>query len=64
MTRLSGRQILDNSITLIKLIASGTRDATTFLRGDGVFAEAGDMKKTDNLAGLGNNATARANIGL
>lgn len=38
MTRISGRQILDNSIALIKLIASGTRDATTFLRWDGVFA--------------------------
>ena len=37
-TQLHWRQILDNTIALIKLIASGTRDSTTFLRGDGVFA--------------------------
>ncbi len=37
-TQLSGRQILDNTIALIKILATGTRDATTFFRWDGVFA--------------------------
>lgn len=37
-TQLHGRQILDDTIAIVKLIASGTRNSTTFLRGDGVFA--------------------------
>ena len=31
----------DNTVSLAKLTASGTKDATTFLRGDNTFAEAG-----------------------
>jgi hypothetical protein len=31
----------DNSFTIAKISASGTRDSTTFLRGDGTFAAAG-----------------------
>jgi len=31
----------DNTISLAKLTATGTKDATTFLRGDNTFAEAG-----------------------
>ena len=34
-------QIVDGSIALGKLSASGTKDATTFLRGDNTFASAG-----------------------
>ena len=34
----------DSSISLAKLTATGTKDATTFLRGDNTFAEAGGGK--------------------
>ena len=31
----------DGSVTIAKIAGSGTRDNTTFLRGDGTFAEGG-----------------------
>ena len=34
-------QLADSSVTLAKLSATGTKDATTFLRGDNTFATAG-----------------------
>ena len=34
----------DNTVSLAKLTATGTKDATTFLRGDNTFAEAGGGK--------------------
>ena len=34
-------QLADSSVTLAKLSATGTKDATTFLRGDNTFASAG-----------------------
>ncbi len=34
----------DSTVTLAKLTATGTKDATTFLRGDNTFAEAGGGK--------------------
>ena len=34
-------KIQDSSVSLAKLSATGTKDATTFLRGDNTFAEAG-----------------------
>ena len=34
----------DGSVTIAKIAGSGTRDNTTFLRGDGTFAEAGGGK--------------------
>jgi len=34
----------DNTVSLAKLTATGTQDATTFLRGDNTFAEAGGGK--------------------
>ena len=37
-------KILDANVTLAKLSATGTKDATTFLRGDNTFAEAGGGK--------------------
>ena len=38
---LSGADIEDGTIGLADLSATGTKDATTFLRGDNTFAEAG-----------------------
>ena len=38
---LSGNDIQDGTIGLADLSATGTKDATTFLRGDNTFAEAG-----------------------
>src|SRR6056300_17291 len=37
-------KIQDSSVSLAKLTATGTQDATTFLRGDNTFAEAGGGK--------------------
>ena len=36
--------VSDNTVSLAKLTATGTKDATTFLRGDNTFAEAGGGK--------------------
>ena len=52
-------RIADGDVTLAKLSATGTKDATTFLRGDNTFAEAGGGKvlqvvsttKTDTFTG-------------
>lgn len=41
---LSGDDIQDGTIGLADLSATGTKDATTFLRGDNTFAEAGGGK--------------------
>jgi hypothetical protein len=38
----------DGTVSLDKLSASGTKDATTFLRGDNTFAAAGSPSITDN----------------
>jgi hypothetical protein len=46
-------QIADGSIALGKLSATGTKDSTTFLRGDNTFASAGSPSIVDN-----GNATA------
>ena len=46
-------KLADNSVSLAKLTATGTKDATTFLRGDNTFASAGSPSITDN-----GNATA------
>ena len=43
----------DSTVSLAKLTATGTKDATTFLRGDNTFAEAGSPSIVDN-----GNATA------
>jgi hypothetical protein len=52
-------KLADSSVSLAKLTATGTKDATTFLRGDNTFAEAGGGKvlqvvsttKTDTFTG-------------
>jgi hypothetical protein len=41
----------DNTVSLAKLTATGTKDATTFLRGDNTFAEAGGGKVLQVIAG-------------
>jgi hypothetical protein len=38
----------DNTVSLAKLTATGTKDATTFLRGDNTFASAGGGTNTPN----------------
>jgi|DEB0MinimDraft_4_1074332.scaffolds.fasta_scaffold14614_3 hypothetical protein len=38
---VSTAKLQDSSVSLAKLTATGTKDATTFLRGDNTFAEAG-----------------------
>jgi hypothetical protein len=38
---VTNTKIVDSTIQLAKLSATGTKDATTFLRGDNTFAEAG-----------------------
>src|SRR6056300_1692406 len=38
---VTNAKIVDSTIELAKLSATGTKDATTFLRGDNTFAEAG-----------------------
>jgi hypothetical protein len=46
-------KLADSSVSLAKLTATGTKDATTFLRGDNTFASAGSPSIDDN-----GNATA------
>jgi len=41
---VTNAKIVDSTIQLAKLSATGTKDATTFLRGDNTFAEAGGGK--------------------
>src|SRR5210317_855436 len=40
-------KINDASVSLAKLTATGTKDATTFLRGDNTFASAGGLTEAD-----------------
>jgi len=42
----------DNTVSLAKLTATGTKDATTFLRGDNTFAEAGGGKVLQVVQGI------------
>nr|AKH46294.1 hypothetical protein [uncultured marine virus] len=44
----------DNTVSLAKLTATGTKDATTFLRGDNTFAEAGGGKIGQVVTGTNN----------
>lgn len=61
---LTGADIEDGTVQIADLAATGTKDATTFLRGDGTFAEAGGGKllqvvqtlKTDAFATSGTNS--------
>jgi hypothetical protein len=61
-------QIADSSIALGKLSATGTKDATTFLRGDNTFASAGGVNTPAFMANLGsgqsisNNTSTKVNM--
>ena len=44
---LTGADIEDGTIQIADLAATGTKDATTFLRGDGTFASAGGITEVD-----------------
>jgi len=48
----------DNTVSLAKLTATGTKDATTFLRGDNTFAEAGGGQWTHLLTQTANNSSS------
>ncbi len=59
----------DSTVSLAKLTATGTKDATTFLRGDNTFAEAGggitnaqQFRLTANLTGNNSSQVITANI--
>ena len=53
---VSTAKLQDSSVSLAKLTATGTKDATTFLRGDNTFAEAGgEAGKYAFYAGLDTN---------
>ena len=54
---LSGDDIQDGTIQLADLSATGTKDATTFLRGDNTFASAGGANTPAFYAKLGSDQT-------
>jgi len=51
----------DNTVSLAKLTATGTKDATTFLRGDNTFAEAGGGIEMVDMWRLTTSFTGNAN---
>jgi hypothetical protein len=61
-------QISDGSIALGKLSATGTKDATTFLRGDNTFASAGGtntpafMANLASIQSISNNTSTKVNM--
>ena len=55
---VTNAKIVDSTIELAKLSATGTKDATTFLRGDNTFAEAGGGKILQVIADDSDSATA------
>ena len=54
-------KIVDANVTLAKLSATGTKDATTFLRGDNTFATAGGTNTPAFLAASTSNQTIANN---
>jgi hypothetical protein len=54
-------RIADGDITLDKLSATGTKDATTFLRGDNTFAVAGGANTPEIMAKLSTKIKLYAN---
>ena len=49
---LTSADIQDGTVSLADLSATGTKDATTFLRGDNTFAEAGGGTNTPNFSAV------------
>jgi hypothetical protein len=60
---LSGADIEDGTIQLADLSATGTKDATTFLRGDNTFAEAGGGKVLQVVTASDNTAYTQSGTG-
>lgn len=58
---LSGADIEDGTIALADLSATGTKDSTTFLRGDNTFAEAGGGKVLQVVEGVSTTQTQTTN---
>jgi len=54
-------QLADSSVSLAKLSATGTKNSTTFLRGDNTFASAGSDFTPNFLAYLGSSQTLATN---
>jgi hypothetical protein len=54
---VSTAKLQDSSVSLAKLTATGTKDATTFLRGDNTFAEAGGGKVLQAVTGTSSTAS-------
>lgn len=65
---ITDSELVDGTITVDKLDASGTASSSTFLRGDGAWASpagggGGDLLAANNLSDVGNAATALSNLG-
>ena len=60
---LSGADIEDGTIALADLSATGTKDATTFLRGDNTFAEAGGGKVLQVVSASDNTSYSQSGVG-
>ena len=59
---LTSADIQDGTIALADLSATGTKDATTFLRGDNTFASAGGTNTPNFSAYIGSNQTLSDNV--
>ena len=57
-------KLADSSVSLAKLTATGTKDATTFLRGDNTFAVAGSPSITDNGNATAITIDSNENVGI
>jgi hypothetical protein len=67
LTHLNGSQIDSGTVSYTRLGSGGDGSGTHYFADDNSFKSipgGGDMLKSDNLSGLANNATARANIGV
>ena len=57
-------KLADSSVSLAKLTATGTKDATTFLRGDNTFAAAGSPSIDDNGTATAITIDSSENVGI
>ena len=64
ITRIITPAVTDANVTLAKLSATGTKDNTTFLRGDNTFAEAGGSLDLLSTVTISNNASISFNSSL
>ena len=61
---LSAGTVADGTVSLAKLSATGTKDATTFLRGDNTFASAGSPSIDDNGDATAITIDSSENVGI